>query len=99
MLDYYRKLLAVRRREIVPRIPHLGAGRCTPFGNDRVFAVAWNCKDGSVLQVHANLTERTVPDVCPPTGRVIFATHDVGSASVNKELQPWSVTWFAREQR
>src|SRR6185312_5562787 len=82
MLSLYRRLLAVRRRDIVPLIPLLRAGRCLGAGDrDGVLAVDW-AGAGQVLHLIANLSAQVAPLPQPPAGRLIFATHaDVRAAA------------------
>ncbi|HTV49825.1 MAG TPA: malto-oligosyltrehalose trehalohydrolase [Steroidobacteraceae bacterium] len=95
MLDHYRRLLAVRHREIMPRIPEIRSGRCIKLEPNGAFAVDWVLADGAMLHLLANLTARPVPIVTRPFGRLIFATHpNIRAAVTRNELEPWSVTWL-----
>jgi malto-oligosyltrehalose trehalohydrolase len=99
MLDHYRRLLAVRRRDIVPLIRQLGAGRCQCDPHSGAFGVAW-AADGHVLHLIANLGARPAPLPQLPAGRVIFATHaDIRAAAARNELPPWSVLWLLEHRR
>jgi maltooligosyltrehalose trehalohydrolase len=94
-LDHYRRLLALRRREIAPRIPKIPAGTCVRLEEEGAFAVDWMLTDGSTLQLLANLTDHPVPGVGRMSGRLIFATHpDIRAAVRRNRLEPWSVTWL-----
>jgi malto-oligosyltrehalose trehalohydrolase len=93
-LDLYRRLLAVRQRDIVPRIPEVRSSTCKLEANG-AFAVDWSLADGSVLHLMANLTEQPVPVVGRAAGRMIFSTHPNFRAAMSRnELAPWSVTWL-----
>ena len=93
MLSHYRRLLTIRRRDIVPLLPQLRAGRCRR-SEGGVLAVDW-AAPGQVLHLIANLTERSAPLPQAPQGRVIFATHaDIRAAAARNELAPWSVLWL-----
>ncbi|HXS27576.1 MAG TPA: malto-oligosyltrehalose trehalohydrolase [Steroidobacteraceae bacterium] len=93
--DHYRRLLALRRREIAPRIPHIRSARCIRLEESGAFAVDWALDDGSTLHLLANLTDATVPLVARMAGRLIFATHPgIRRAVTRNELEPWSVTWL-----
>jgi malto-oligosyltrehalose trehalohydrolase len=73
-LDWYRKVLAVRAHEIVPRLSGIpgSAGAFTPIGAGGL-AVAWRLGDGSRLLLHANFgTSALALDRAPP-GRLLFA--------------------------
>ncbi len=60
MLDHYRRLLAIRRREIVPLIQNIRSGACIEAQERGVLAVAWSLTDGGRLRLLANLTDRAV---------------------------------------
>ncbi len=93
--DHYRRLLALRRREIAPRIPQMRTARCIRLEQSGAFAVDWALADGSTLHLLANLSDATVPLVTRMAGRLIFATHpDIRRAVTRNELEPWSVTWL-----
>jgi maltooligosyltrehalose trehalohydrolase len=93
--DHYRRLLALRRREIAPRIPKIPAGTCVRLEEDGAFAVEWALTDGSTLHLLANLTDHPVQGVGRVSGRLIFATHpDIRATVTRNRLEPWSVTWL-----
>jgi malto-oligosyltrehalose trehalohydrolase len=94
-LDHYRRLLAVRRRDIRPLITRIRSGRCTQLASSGAFAADWSLEDGTTLHLLANLTSETVPVVGRAAGRMIFSTHpDIRRAMKRNELAPWSVTWL-----
>ena len=91
--EHYRRLLAIRRRDIVPLIPEISRGRCVKQQTG-AFAVDWTTS-GGVLHLIANLSARSVPLIGKPAGRVIFATHpNIRGAVTRNTLEPWSVTWL-----
>jgi len=94
LLDHYRRLLALRRREIVPRIREIRSARCLRLEQNGAFAVDWTLEGGSVLHLLANLTDRPVPARARTAGRIVFATHSLRASSVRHELEPWSVSWL-----
>ena len=91
-LERHRELLAVRRREIVPRIPRITGAGSTSLSEHGAFTVGWRLSDGSALRLLANLT----PHACRAPGvagaRVIFSTRPADR--VSGTLEPWSVTWL-----
>jgi maltooligosyltrehalose trehalohydrolase len=98
-LEQYRRLLTIRRRDIVPLIPAIRSGKCTLLKNN-AFGVDWSLGDDAVLHLIANLTPEPAPIVGRAAGRVIFATHpDIRGAVSNNELAPWSVTWLLERGR
>ena len=99
-LGYYRELLAVRRRDIVPLIPQVLSGRCVRLVKPGTLAVEWTLRNGCLLHLSANLSAECAPAVPGATGRLIFATHPAAEEGVSGggALAPWSVSWLL-EQR
>lgn len=94
-LDLYRRLLAIRQRDIVPLIPEIRFSACTRLECGGAFAVDWGLAEGSVLHLIANLTDEPARLVGRTAGRLIYATHPNIRATVTRnELAPWSVTWL-----
>jgi hypothetical protein len=94
-LDHYRRLLTIRRRDIVPCIAQIRSGTCVKLESNGAFAVDWSLDKAGVLHLLANLTDRPVPIVGRAAGRMIFATHpNIRRATQRNELAPWSVTWL-----
>jgi malto-oligosyltrehalose trehalohydrolase len=99
-LEQYRRLLAIRQRDIVPLVPLIRSGKCSLLEEKGAFAVDWTLKDDSVLHLLANLTPEAAPIVGRAAGRVLFATHpDISGAVSSNELAPWSVTWLLERGR
>jgi len=93
-LEWYRRVLGVRRAEIVPRlagITHGGAYRVIAEG---ALLVHWTCADGAVLTLAANLSHRgvTFPH---QAGRVLW--HE-GPPIERDELAAWTVHWSIEER-
>ena len=96
MLAFYQRLLALRRSEIVPRIPLIRASHYVGGGTESASRVAWTLADGSELLLVFNLSDRRVPAAGRNEGRVLYAT---GPAESNPTaLEAWSVLWLLREQ-
>ncbi len=99
MLDHYRRLLAVRQRDIVPLLPRVLGGTCVAFDPGGAFAVDWRLR-GGVLHLLANLKDTSAPVVGQPAGRMIFATHPgIRAALARNALAPWSATWLLERSR
>ena len=99
-LELYRRLLAIRQRDIVPIVPEIRRGRCIKLEESGAFAVDWSVGERSALRLIANLTDHAVPVVVPPAGRVVYATHpNIRSAVKRNSLEPWSVTWLFERAR
>ncbi len=75
-LDRYRRLIAVRAEEIVPRLRRTGghAGRWRVV-DEAVLRVDWTLGDGSLLTLVANFSARSlvVPEM-PKAGRLLYET-------------------------
>jgi 1,4-alpha-glucan branching enzyme len=96
---FHRRLLAIRRRDIVPLIPQLSAGRCTHAHAGGAFAVEWTARD-QVLRLIANLSAQPAPLAGRLAGRVIFATHPgIRATLARAQLAPWSVLWLLERRR
>ncbi len=70
-----RQLLALRRRELVPRLRGSGCGRCDTLGTHAV-TLRWQLGDGSTLRLVANLGSRAV-GAAPPVGRTLWTSAPV----------------------
>jgi maltooligosyltrehalose trehalohydrolase len=92
VLGDYRRLLEIRRRDIVPLLAQLRAGSCTRGAGAAVFALEWLAGE-STLRLLANLGPHPAPLPARPAGRVLFATHP-GALPGSAELAPWSVVWL-----
>jgi maltooligosyltrehalose trehalohydrolase len=68
--QFYRTLLAIRRAELMPRLPGTRALDATALGPAAVIA-RWRMNDDAILILAANLSENAV-SVPPPGGRVLF---------------------------
>jgi maltooligosyltrehalose trehalohydrolase len=94
-LEFHRRLLEVRAREVVPLL----VGDPTPDTastaiGDTGLDIMWVFPEKRVLRLIANLGSRTLTHRAQPAdgGRQIYA---LGPASADmKELPPWSVRWY-----
>jgi malto-oligosyltrehalose trehalohydrolase len=76
VLDRTRELLALRRREIVPRLPGARSGTWRVLG-DKAVEVRWRMGDGAVLILIANFG--VMPVEAAAEGRLLHATATPGS--------------------
>ncbi len=70
--EFYRRLLALRMQEIVPRLPGTFSLGATAIGPKAVLA-RWRMGDGTCLAIVTNLASEAV-GYETPTGRLLFAT-------------------------
>jgi 1,4-alpha-glucan branching enzyme len=92
----YRHLLALRRREIVPRGRgmRLSDAAFEVHGSHGVL-VRWLLGDGSRLVLVANMGDAAYTYPSRPRGSVLYATHtELLNQSVNLETPPWAVAYF-----
>jgi len=76
-LSFYRELIALRHRHIVPRLKGAGGTGARALG-DKAVTANWRMGDGSTLSVALNLGEAAV--VFPePEGEILFALSEAGT--------------------
>ncbi|MGO8916797.1 MAG: malto-oligosyltrehalose trehalohydrolase [Stellaceae bacterium] len=82
-LAWYKRLLALRRREIVPRLAGIGgeAGRWRSLG-ERALQVGWRLGDGSHLLLFANFGAAAATLSQKPRGRLLYATGETPAATL-----------------
>lgn len=89
-LAFYRALLALRRKEIIPRLKGI-AGNCGQYKAvaGGAVLVRWTLGDGSRLRLAANLSAVPRDGFGIATGRQLYA---IGSVEGGR-LGAWSVVW------
>jgi malto-oligosyltrehalose trehalohydrolase len=96
-LEFVRRALSVRAREIVPRLrdPAPNIARFEELG-PRALTACWQLGEGAVLRLYANLAEEAKPDIGHPScGRLIFGVGDDAARTFAQGvLPPWSTLWF-----
>ena len=85
--ELVRDLLAVRRREIVPRLANAAFGDAHAADNGLLTA-SWRLGDGTRLLLTANLSTSEISAETCQTGGIGICGHPPGDV-----LQPWSVFW------
>ena len=86
-LALVRQLLAIRRREIVPRLPGAAFGEAHA-GNDGLLTASWQMGDGDRLRLTANLSASEIAHhPTQTTGTPIWG------GKAGDRLPPWSVIW------
>ncbi len=92
-LNFYRELLLIRSRSIVPHLKQAqgNSGSFDVVGTNTL-RVTWTLKGGP-LHLIANLGSKSSVEVSRPGGEILYSNGpDVSSADIN--LQPWQVAWF-----
>ncbi len=98
-LDWYRKILGVRRESIVPLAGSMSehSGVYEVVG-DRAVVVRWRCGESRELVLAANLSDKSAGGFPALEGPCLWME---GNAGQNGVFEPWSVRWSveAAEQR
>lgn len=95
-LAFYRELIALRHREIVPRLPGLrGAGFAVAHRTG--LSASWEGGEAR-LSLLANLGGSAIAWPAAPAGRLLYATASAEHASIRGgdplRLAAWQVAWF-----
>jgi malto-oligosyltrehalose trehalohydrolase len=96
--QFHQELLALRAREIVPRLrrlSHDGAG--FDLINDGALRAHWRFDDGAQLTLLANLGAESINDVPPPRGRLLYAVPSRTPHGFNGTLPACAALWFLDE--
>ncbi len=91
-LRLVRDLLAVRRREIAPRLAGAGFGEANA-SEDGLLTAHWRMGDGTILRLLANLSDHDL--ACAPpqnTGTLIWGSELKENPSP-PIIAPWTVSW------
>jgi malto-oligosyltrehalose trehalohydrolase/4-alpha-glucanotransferase len=89
-LDLYRRLLAVRHAEIMPRLAAIRTGGRYEVLGDGAVLVRWALGDGDILTLAANLVATSTPGFPTEPGRVLWQE---GESSADGTFGPWAVRW------
>jgi malto-oligosyltrehalose trehalohydrolase len=100
-LNLYRHLLALRQREIVPRLLLMQAEQAQfRVLGERALAANWRLSDGAVLTLLTNLGGDAIDGMEWPGGGVLYATEDrFARALADHVMPPWSTAWFLEPGR
>jgi maltooligosyltrehalose trehalohydrolase len=85
-LQLVQQLLAIRQREIVPRLAGATFGGAQAADNGLLTA-GWRMGDGKMLGLVANLSDQAIAHEASPTGTIIWG------AETGSSIAPWSVCW------
>jgi malto-oligosyltrehalose trehalohydrolase len=92
VLSWYRELLSVRRRHIVPLLPALTRGGRFETLGDAALRIHWQGEDGAELILLANLKGEPAADIPAPPGTLLWQEGHVDSGGFG----PWSLRWSLR---
>ena len=93
-LNFYRGLLSLRRKAIVPHLKDapVGSGTFVVAGKTSA-TVRWKLDNGVSLTLTANLGQEAAGGVPRPPGDLIYSNKPDGLGPLI-ELFPWQVAWF-----
>jgi len=97
-LSFYRELLALRRKEIVPRIKELEPGKAEfeVLGSNGV-RVRWPFAAAGALTLIANFSGDKVHVPKAPDGDLLYTTAGTpGSKLGSLDIQPFTTAWFLK---
>lgn len=90
-LAFHSELIALRQREIVPRLAGLERNTASARRvGDRGLIVSWTLADNARLHLAANLSSAPLELGDSPAGRVLYRTPNARPETG----APWSVAWF-----
>lgn len=89
MLEHYRRLLALREKNVQPLLDHADGRPADHRANGDVIAVTWHFGDRALI-LAANLGEQSAPAVTPAGARCFFPE----SVRQPDVLAPWEVRWL-----
>ena len=89
-LEFYRRLLRIRRDAVLPLLPNLpaAAGKSAVIGAGAIH-VSWQSTTGTELSLLANLSNRPLAYLAPDVGETVLQLGDCGHGC----LTPWFVRW------
>ncbi len=93
ILQWYRDLLAVRTRHIVPLLPLLTRGGEYRIIDSQAVWVRWQAGNGDELTLAANLSARTVSGFPDTEGLLLW---EQGQIEAEGTYPAWTVRWMLR---
>lgn len=98
-LDFYRNLLSIRQRVVVPHLNGKAESVCSLSDNPRVLSIDWTFPDQSLLQLRANIGDAPSEITSSCSGTIFYrSSRDAASAPRTGGLPPWSVIWALRHE-
>jgi maltooligosyltrehalose trehalohydrolase len=94
-LDWYKRILQVRREQMVPLIEQIGghAGQYRVLANRAVLA-SWKVDHNLELTLNANLSSDILADAPIMGGRTLWTE---GPLAEENRMPPWSLRWSLQE--
>ncbi|MFZ0478766.1 MAG: malto-oligosyltrehalose trehalohydrolase [Terriglobales bacterium] len=98
-LEFYRELLSIRQRVIVPLINSIAAGGVNSCDDvTGALFIDWTLQDGSQLQLRANLGSESLTVPTAPLKYQLYRTRrEPAGASEKDSMPPFSIAWFLQK--
>lgn len=98
-VQLFRDLLAIRRREIAPRLSDAWIRDASfQLSKNDVLRADWRLADGARLTLVANLAATSADEAwIDPDARTIYSTHAEAAATGRRTTPPWFAAWFLIE--
>jgi len=91
-LKLVQNLLAIRRREIVPRLAGASFGEAHAK-DDGLLTAHWRMGDGTILRLLANLSDRDLPHGSAETAGTLIWGSELKESLPPLIVPPWAVSW------
>ena len=91
-LHYCRELLAVRHRELAPRLGGADVKNARYDTTDGLLRVSWRLADNAALTLLANLRADSSARIGAPRGRMLHSTHP--HAADDAARPGWFAAWY-----
>ncbi|HYL12720.1 MAG TPA: malto-oligosyltrehalose trehalohydrolase [Terriglobales bacterium] len=97
-MEFYRELLKIRQRQIIPWIHRILPGQATFEMLGRCgLMVSWPVNAGAGLTLLANLGNEGLPEVPHPIGKLLFTSDETVTGGLESgQMPPWSAAWLQR---
>ncbi len=95
-LDWYTRILKVRRDQIIPHVAQMGgdAGMYEVLGIGAVVVRFWNSSQDRQLMLAANLSDNTTDGFPEVSGQSVWQE---GPEQIGRQMRPWSIRWSFEE--
>jgi maltooligosyltrehalose trehalohydrolase len=96
-LELYRTLLALRHREISPRLAgHKGGHASYDLPSDEILRVRWQLPAGERLTLMAQLSDQPAQGVpLDPAGKLLYSTHpEIAVQDLETSVPAWFAAWY-----
>ncbi len=97
-LEYYQRLLALRRTRIVPHLPGTHGGAGFELVGETGLIVRWSLGDGTQLTLLANLGADPIEGPLRFDGAPFYLSQvDLSGFLAAGRMPPWCAAWFIKE--